>query len=238
MKWHIGCSGFYYKHWKKLFYPEDLPQSKWFEYYCTQFNTLELNVTFYRFPQLSFLENWYQKSPANFKFSVKAPRTITHYKQFHQTDDLISDFYNILSKGLQEKLGCILFQLPPRMDFSQERLQRIIQSLDSSFHNVIEFRHQSWWKEEVYQELGKHQITFCGISHPQLPADIIQNSPILYYRFHGAEQLYRSEYPKEAIKLVTDNIKASARIKQAFIYFNNDIGGSAIINAKQMQQMV
>src|SRR5205085_9661332 len=94
--WWIGCSGFHYKPWKGVFYPEDLPQRKWFEFYAENFKTLELNVTFYRFPQLSFLENWYKKSPDNFRFAVKTPRAITHYKQFVDARKLADDFYETI----------------------------------------------------------------------------------------------------------------------------------------------
>ena len=139
INWHIGCSGFHYKHWKGTFYPQDLAQSKWFDYYCQFFNTLELNATFYRFPKLSFLDNWRVKSPADFRFAVKAPRAITHYKKFNDVVDLMSSFYNTARDGLQEKLGCILFQLPPNFHYSEEHLQRIIDNLDSSFLNVVEF---------------------------------------------------------------------------------------------------
>src|SRR3982750_2937983 len=120
MKWWIGCSGFHYKHWKDIFYPQGLPQTKWFEFYCQHFNTLELNVTFYRFPRLSFLETWYKKSPKEFRFSVKAPRLITHFKQFHDSERFISDFYNVVKEGLKDKLGCTLFQLPPRSAYKEE----------------------------------------------------------------------------------------------------------------------
>src|SRR5690606_30967565 len=122
IEWHIGCSGFYYKDWKGLFYPEDLPQKYWFDYYCRYFNTLELNVTFYRFPELSFLQNWYNKSPESFSFAVKAPRTITHYKKFNGITDTLHDFYSTVRTGLREKLECILFQLPPSLPYSEERL--------------------------------------------------------------------------------------------------------------------
>src|SRR3954470_19712801 len=120
IKWHIGCSGFHYKHWKGVFYPEDLPQKKWFEYYCQFFDTLELNVTFYRFPQLSFLQNWHDKTPTKFRFAVKAPKAITHYKKFSGTADMLTDFYTTVRDGLKDKLGCILFQLPPRLSYSEE----------------------------------------------------------------------------------------------------------------------
>jgi len=238
LSWKIGCSGFHYKHWKDNFYPEGLAQTKWFEFYCQHFNTVELNTTFYRFPKLSFLESWYQRSPKDFLFAVKAPRLITHFKQFQKTEEIIGDFYSVIEEGLKEKLGCVLFQLPPRSAFTDERLERIIKNLDPAFKNVLEFRHVSWWTPEVYDKLSKHRITFCGMSHPQLPQDIIQNNPLFYYRFHGVPELYKSEYTKKVLHGFVDEIKSARKVKQAFIYFNNDIGGSAITNAKQMQDII
>src|SRR5258708_6683244 len=115
MKLFIGCSGFHYREWKEKFYPEKMPQRKWFDYYSSQFNTIELNVTFYRFPQIKTLQNWYEKSPAEFCFAVKVPRLITHYKQFNDTDQLLTDFYSTTRSGLREKLGPVLFQLPGKI---------------------------------------------------------------------------------------------------------------------------
>src|SRR5262245_50088048 len=135
--WHIGCSGFHYKEWKEVFYPKGVPQRAWFDHYCKFFDTLELNVTFYRFPQLSFLQNWYLKSSAHFLFAVKAPRLITHLKKFNETSSLLLDFYSTIRTGLQEKLGAVLFQLPAQVTYSDEFLQRIINQLDPSFTNVI-----------------------------------------------------------------------------------------------------
>lgn len=238
ISWKIGCSGFHYKHWKDLFYPKGLAQSKWFEYYCEHFNTVELNVTFYRFPKLPFLESWHKRSPDNFVFAVKAPQLITHFKQFHNADQQLTDFYSVVSEGLKEKLGCVLFQLPPRTAYTSERLERIVNSLDPSFKNVLEFRHLSWWNKEVYSHLAKHKITFCGMSHPELPQEIIQNNPLLYYRFHGVPELYKSIYEQKVLQEFIHEIQLSGKVKQAFIYFNNDIGGSAITNAKQMQEMI
>lgn len=238
LSWRIGCSGFHYKHWKDLFYSEDLPQNKWFEYYCEHFDTVELNTTFYRFPKLPFLEGWYERSPKNFLFAVKAPRLITHFKQFQKTEEVIESFYSLIKEGLKEKLGCVLFQLPPRSAFTVERLQRIIRNLDTSFTNVLEFRHESWWNVEVYEELAKNKITFCGMSHPDLPEDAVKNNPLLYYRFHGVPDLYKSEYSKKTIQDFVEELKSTKTVKQAFVYFNNDIGGSAIRNAKEMKEII
>jgi uncharacterized protein YecE (DUF72 family) len=234
MEWHIGCSGFHYKDWKGIFYPEGLPQNKWFAFYCEHFNTLELNVTFYRFPQLSFLQNWHQKSPDSFRFSVKAPRAITHYKKFNDAADLVSSFYETINNGLQEKLGPVLFQMPPGFSYSEERLERIINNLDPAFTNVVELRHVSWWRENVYKALAGHKIIFCGMSHPSLPDAIIQNTPVIYYRFHGVPNLYRSPYSTDFLKNVIDAVQHNPEAKQGWFYFNNDYDGVAIANAKEM----
>src|SRR5437762_10420793 len=210
-KWWIGCSGFHYKGWKGIFYPEGLPQRKWFEFYCEHFDSVELNVTFYRFPQVSFLKSWYQRSPDGFRFAVKAPRAITHYKKFKDSKKLLSSFYKVVNKGLADKLGCILFQLPPRMNYSKEKLEQIIESLDPGFPNVIEFRHESWWDEKVYKELGRHNITFCGISHPSLPRDVVINNPLVYYRFHGTVELYKTPYTEDFLFKVVHTIKGKRK---------------------------
>lgn len=236
VKWWIGCSGFHYKHWKGIFYPEGLAQSKWFGYYNNHFKTLELNVTFYRFPQLSFLETWYKKSPDVFSFSVKAPRAITHYKQFNDCEQLLADFYGTIQEGLKDKLGCVLFQMPPRMAYKKEKLEQIIQNLDPAFTNVVEFRNETWWCAEVYHKLAEHNITFCGMSHPSLPDDVVQNTKTIYFRFHGVPDLYRSKYDMATLQKISDEIKNNPGTKEAFIYFNNDIDGSAITNAAEMEE--
>lgn len=236
--WNIGCSGFYYKHWKELFYPKGLPQRKWFEYYCEHFNTVELNVTFYRFPKLPFLQSWYNRSPESFKFAVKAPKLITHFKQFNNSKPLANDFYKVVNEGLGDKLGCVLFQLPPRSAYTRERLNKILDTLDLSVLNVLEFRHVSWWNETVYQILAENNISFCGTSHPLLPDKVIQNTPLVYYRFHGVPELYKSPYNVEFLQKTVQDISKSKQAKNVFLYFNNDIGGSAILNANQTKDII
>jgi uncharacterized protein YecE (DUF72 family) len=236
--YHIGCSGYHYRHWRGIFYPDKLPMRRWFEYYSQHFRTLELNVTFYRFPQLSFLENWYAQSPADFQFAVKAPQLITHYKQFHNVQQQLGDFYLTLAQGLREKLGPVLFQLPPRLSYEPERLARILDCLDPGFVNVLEFRHPSWWREEVYAALRQHNVTFCGQSHPLLPDAVITTAPTLYYRFHGVPQLYASPYDEATLQRLAANVQAAPGVEQAYLYFNNDIGGSAIGNAQRLRELV
>ena len=237
-KWFIGCSGFSYKHWKGRFYPDNVPQRKWFEYYCEHFNTVELNVTFYRVPTLDTFKGWYERSPEDFKFTVKAPRLITHYKRFKNITTEVDRFYEIVSSGLQNKLGTVLFQVHPRFEYTEENLAPLMQHLDSGFSNVIEFRHETWWSEKVMKVLRKHHITFCGISYPSLPDDVIKTHSVVYYRFHGVPKLYLSAYKKNELSSIVDAIKSERGVDEVYIYFNNDIDVAAIKNARQVQEFV
>lgn len=237
MKWNIGCSGFFYKHWKGTFYPEKLAQTKWFDYYCEHFNTLELNSSFYRYPSIAALRNWYSKSPENFRFAVKANKSITHYRQFNNVTEPLNDFYQLAKEGLQEKLGCILFQMPPRFSYTEERLEKILKNLDSSFLNVVEFRHESWWTDEIFQEFGKRNISFCGMSHPDLPKNIIANTPTLYYRLHGEQNLYSSNYEIPHLEKLYLEIKSKDIVDEAFIFFNNDIHTYAAYHAQSLNKI-
>lgn len=155
MIFKIGCSGFLNRHWKGVFYPEQLAQSKWFTFYCEHFNTLKLNVTFYKFPTVKMLENWYNKSSLGFTFIVKTPRIITHYKKLQDCSELIEEFYKVCNVGLKEKLGGLLFQFPPSFHYSEETLELIIKSLHPSFNNIVEFRNSSWWNEVVLKHSKK-----------------------------------------------------------------------------------
>jgi uncharacterized protein YecE (DUF72 family) len=238
INWRIGCSGFHYKEWKGIFYPETLPQKNWFQYYSQHFNTLELNTTFYRFPILKSLENWYNSSPAEFLFAVKVPRLITHYKKFNDCKRLIDDFYNLVTKGLKEKLGPVLFQLPPNFTYTSERLELIIKSVYKEYNNVIEFRHESWWKQKVFTQLRKENITFCGIDYPDLNNSAIVTNKLAYYRFHGRPKLYYSQHKICDLKIVADTLLGNKKVSEAFVYFNNTATKAAIRNARWLKRYI
>lgn len=122
MKWQIGCSGFHYKHWRERFYPQGLAMKNWFAYYTDFFDTVELNVTHYRFPQEKALKEWYTKSPAGFAFAVKMYQGITHYKKLNDCTRMIRDFYAIVGEGLRDKAACVLFQFPPNFHYNRDIL--------------------------------------------------------------------------------------------------------------------
>ena len=238
MKWKIGCSGFSYREWEGYFYPESLPNTEWLEYYAQHFDSVELNATFYKPPTLPFLKNLYNRTPVDFCFVIKAPKLITHTQQFINCEKIISDFYSIVRNGLKEKSGSVLFQLPPSYQYSPQSLELIIENLNSSFRNVIEFRHKSWWKEAVFKKLAENNICFCSVSYPGLPAEPIINTDFVYYRFHGVPKLYYSMYDKSFLNSIAESIMQDKKVKEAFLLFNNTATRAALENASYLQEYV
>ena len=234
---HIGCSGYNYREWKGMFYPEGLAQSKWLQFYAQHYNAVEINASFYRFPTEKSLKGWYDKTPEHFHFSLKANNQITHYKKFNHTQDLVNQLYEVAASGLKEKLDCILFQLPPSVKYSEATLQRIVQQLDPAFKNVLEFRDAGWWNNDVYKVLKHNNIIFCVSSYPGLPDDFVKTADTVYMRLHGKTELYKSNYSDLELHQLRDSIDES-KAKQAFIYFDNTWGGNAIANAVTMQQLM
>jgi uncharacterized protein YecE (DUF72 family) len=237
-KYKIGCSGFHYEEWKDKFYPEGLPKTKWFQYYNGIFNTVELNVTFYRTMKQSFFENLYQRSGPDFRFSVKASRIITHYKKFNNLGPALTEFYSTVVGGLKDKLGCILFQMPPSYTYKKEYLTKIVDQLDPGFKNVVEFRHESWWNKEVYDTLQQNKICFCTVSYPGLPEQLVSNGPLIYARLHGVPVLYHSAYSEKYLQSLSENLKLAHQINEVYIYFDNTDNRAAIKNANTLKQML
>lgn len=237
LKYFLGCSGWYYKDWAGRFYPEDLAKKKWLQFYSTHFNTVEINNTFYRFPTEKQLENWFNRTPSDFVFTLKANRLITHRKKFQGTKDLVDRFYR-LTDVLKEKLGCILFQLPPMLHKDLELLNRIIEQLDLRRNNVLEFRHESWFDEEVYMVLRKNSVGFCSVSAPNLPQDLVATSRNAYVRFHGTnESMYTHLYSQVELEDWGRRIRKLAADK-VFCYFNNDYQANAVTNCLQLKEIL
>ena len=237
MNYYIGCSGFYYRDWKGKFYPEDLPQKEWFSYYTRHFNTVEINSTFYHFPRIENLRRWNRQAPSEFMFSVKAPRMITHIKRFKHTEDVLFEFYTVVTTALQEKLGPVLFQLPPSITFDEDFLYATLDQLDRRSRNVLEFRHPSWWNERTYSILEEYRVAFCSLSAPQLPEELVQTTDFLYIRFHGKETWYRYRYTEEELKTWAARIE-HAHAKEVFAYFNNDFEAHAPENARMLHRLL
>lgn len=232
---HIGCSSYYNTYWKDVFYPKELVRKNWFEFYCKHFNTYEINGTFYKFPTLKTFQDWFNKSPDGFLFSVKAPKLITHVNKFIDCEVLLEDFYAKCNEGLQHKLACVLFQFPPSYHYDAEKLEYIISKLDLKFRNVIEFRHESWWIPEVVNKLSDYKITFCSVSHPNLPETLFTELPLVYVRLHGKPEMFYSSYSTQELSNLKNSILNQENIENAFIYFNNTASTAGILNALEMK---
>ena len=234
---HVGCSGWFYWHWRGGFYPADLPTNRWFPHYARRFQTVELNAPFYSWPTVATVRGWSrQLGRRKFVYTVKVSELITHVKRFSRTKTLVRDFGHIADL-LGSHTGCFLFQLPPSFHYSRARLERIVSQLDPTRRNVVEFRHRSWWNEDVYDAFRAAGVIFCSCSGPRLPDDLISTADDVYIRFHGIKQWYRHDYTPAELGLWVDKIRASGA-KRVWAYFNNDRDGFALKNARSLLRML
>jgi uncharacterized protein YecE (DUF72 family) len=232
----IGCSGWYYWHWKGVVYPADLPAGRWLAHYRRTFDTVELNAPFYHWPRLTTVQNWARQATPQFEYSVKVNRRITHLKRFKGTRKLVRDFCRF-ADALGEHMGCFLFQLPPGFSYTTARLRSIVSQLDPRHRNAVEFRHRSWWNEEVFKAFRDAGLIFCTVSAPGLPDDVIKTADAIYVRFHGAKQWYRHDYSDAELEAWAKKIRVS-RAKEIWAYFNNDFQGCAFRNAQTLRQLL
>ena len=237
-KLYIGCSGFTNRDWKGFFFPEELPSKEQLNFYSTQFNSVEINSSFYRRPRLQTLQNWYERTGEDFKFFIKIPKTITHIKRLIATAVETVDFCSHVHEGIREKLAGFLFQLPPSFHYSEEHVEQVIETVDSGFLNVVEFSHKSWWNDEILEALKDKNIVFSGVSFPKdLPNDlIINNDKSAYYKLHGVPVLFKSEYSEEELEKLATEIKKARQ--EVFVFFNNTWGTAALTNALYLKKLL
>lgn len=234
---HVGCSGWFYWHWRDAFYPEGTPTSRWFDYYASQFRTVELNAPFYSWPTLAAVATWKrQVGRRRFVYTVKVNELITHTRKFVRTATLVKDF-GFVADLLGPRFGCFLFQLPPSFKYSSAALARILTQLDPRRRNVVEFRHRSWWNDKVYRAFEEGNAIFCSTSGPRLPDELVKTADDIYVRFHGTKRWYRHDYTKEELAVWTARVKASGA-REAWAYFNNDRDGFAIKNARELMRQL
>ncbi|MEW6409484.1 MAG: DUF72 domain-containing protein [Nitrospirota bacterium] len=240
MSIYIGTSGYNYRHWADgVFYPSGLPQRKWLEFYTEYFNTVELNVTFYRLPSDKVFTGWYKRTPADFRFAVKGSRFITHIKRLKDASDALKIFFERVV-NLKEKLSVILWQLSPAFKADTERLGEFIKML-REFHvrNVFEFREESWFSAEIFDLLRENNISFCMADYPDFGVKVPPTADFVYIRRHGEGGSYATSYSNKALKRAASDIKRwSKEGKDVYIYFNNDAFGYAVKNAMELKKML
>jgi uncharacterized protein YecE (DUF72 family) len=235
----IGTSGFHYNHWKGPFYPEKMPAAAMLEFYTQHFDTVELNNSFYRLPTASAFECWRDATPVNFIFAVKASRFITHNKKLKDPENAID---NLLPRAahLGNKLGPVLFQLPPKRRVNTERLQNLLQILSSELRYAFEFRELSWITDEVCGILREFNAAFCIYELAGYQSPLSVTADFTYARLHGPESgKYQGSYSEHQLSQWARQIESWAKeLKAIYFYFDNDQAGYAVANALRLREMI
>jgi uncharacterized protein YecE (DUF72 family) len=231
----IGTSGYQYNHWRGVFYPNDIPKKRWFAYYASRFDTVEINNTFYRLPQAQTFEAWREQAPADFCYALKFSRYGSHLKRLQDPHEPIERFLDRASR-LRELLGPILVQLPPRWQPEPDRLAAFLKAAPGNYRWAFEFRDPRWLCDEVYTILRSAAAALCIhdliVDHPRLlTADWV------YLRFHGVRDGGR--YTDQVLMAQARQIEQYlADGRDVFAYFNNDAHGYAVQNASDLRRYV
>ena len=233
----IGCSGWQYQHWRGDFYPAELPQPQWLEYYAERFDTVEINNTFYRLPEAATFAAWGRRAPRGFLYAVKASRYLTHMKKLKDPVEPIALFFSRASQ-LRRAFGPVLYQLPPRWPMNLERFRTFLSVLPRRRRHAVEFREPSWYHPDVYAALEHHRIALCLHDMPGSASGRLAVGPFVYVRFHGAQR-YGGRYADNLLADWADWLGEQHRNgRPLFAYFNNDIGGHAPRDAARLRALM
>lgn len=227
----IGTSGWQYRHWLETFYPRGLPQGRWLEFYADRFATVESNAAFYRLPERMTFEAWADRTPADFVWAVKVSRFLTHIKRLGDPAEPVERFVERAS-GLGRKLGPALLQLPPQMRRDDDRLHNALSAFPPAMRVAVEFRHDSWWHDNVRRILERHGAALCWAdrSGPRTPLWVTTDWG--YVRFHHGRARPSSCYGRQALATWAERVAGAASLKtDAYVYFNNDGHGCAVRDA-------
>jgi uncharacterized protein YecE (DUF72 family) len=241
----IGCSGWNYKHWRELFYPRGVGTAKWLAFYSARFNTVEVNSSFYRIPRAGVVEKWVEQTPAGFRFAVKLWRGISHYRKLINSAQFLENFFEVVNPLPAARRAPLLIQLPPGQGLDLAKLESFWRDLmacgGKGWRIAVEFRHPSWLTDEVYRFLDKKRAAIClHDMHGRGYTDRANAADFVYMRRHGAgEGRYSGDYSGRQIaddaRLVRGWLREG---RDVYVYYNNDIGGHAITNARQLAEAV
>lgn len=236
---HIGTSGWNYDHWSGPFYPEDLSGDDWLEHYQGQFNTIEVNNTFYNLPEPETLANWKDRVPDDFVFAAKANRYITHMKKLKEPKESLENMLNVF-EALGDKLKPVLFQLPPNWNFNEERLRNFINLLPDDLTSTFEFRDKSWINETTFSILEENNIAFCIYDLAGYESPVKVTADFVYVRLHGpSENKYQGKYNEDQLLQWADRLNEwKDEDKDVYLYFDNDEQGFAPQNALELKDLV
>lgn len=234
----IGTSGWHYKHWLGNFYPERLPASKMLGYYQERFDTVEINNSFYRLPPESALHKWRDSTPNHFVFAVKGSRFLTHMKKLKDPEPGLEKFF-ARADLLREKLGPIIWQLPPHWEVDLERLDGFLNALPKWHRHTFEFRNASWNTGEVMRLLRAHNAAYCAYHLAGCQSPIEITADWAYIRLHGPGGKYQGSYDDAALGQWAIRIgEWREHLRAIYVYFDNDDSAFATRNAMRLREML
>jgi uncharacterized protein YecE (DUF72 family) len=235
---HIGCSGWNYRHWRGLFYPDGLRIKDWFAFYAEQFDTVEINNSFYRLPKAETFDAWRDQAPPGFRYAVKANRFITQAKKLKDCEEPVARMI-APTRHLERKLGPILYQLPPMLGINLDRLETFLKLLPRDLTHVFEFREKSWYDDATLALLDRFGAGFVAHGFPGKASPRWASGNVAYVRFHGGVGKYYGRYRDEVLLDWSDWLNHQVEAgKSIWAYFNNDGEAAAIHDALTLKAMM
>ena len=245
MKAYIGTSGWQGKPWNATFFPKEVKKKDWLKYLATQFSSVEVNTTFYNMLKVETFEKWYHEVPKDFLFTLKFSQVFTHFKRltFSKPElKLLKDFIKN-SSALGKKFGPILIQLPPnfvknldKLEFLFTEMRKIEKKNKLKLRLAVEFRHASWFEDEVYDFMKKHKVAIVITNSPKWPSKIIRTADFVYMRFHGRDKSFKENYTKQELRKWYKTL-TELKPKEVFAYFNEDESAQAANNALYLKSL-
>jgi uncharacterized protein YecE (DUF72 family) len=233
----IGCSGWNYAHWRERVYPKGLPASRWLAHYATLFDTVEVNATFYRLPTRKAVAGWVEQTPRHFVFALKASRYLTHIKRLTGLEDGVARFSERLEPLLgTPKMGPVLWQLPATFHRNDERLESALETLPAGRH-CFEFRHESWFADDVYELLRQRGVALVIGDDPRRPFQTHElTADWTFVRFHRGRRGRNGNYSDRELEQWAHRIEGWRERIDVYAYFNNDWEGYAVKNGLSLRR--
>jgi uncharacterized protein YecE (DUF72 family) len=227
----VGTSGWQYGHWQSRFYPRGVPQSRWLEYYAARFATVESNAAFYRLPRHETFAAWASRTPPDFVWAVKVSRFLTHIKRLRDPAEPVARFVSH-TRGLGAKLGPVLLQLPPQLKRDDDRLEETLSEFPARVRVAVEFRHRSWWHDDVRRVLERHAAALCWADRLGSRTPLWHTTDWAYVRLHAGRAQPAPCYGRQAlsswVERITSGLSESSTV---YAYFNNDPHACALRDA-------
>jgi len=238
-KFYIGTSGWTYDHWKGSFYPVDLPKSRWFDFYSSHFQAVEVNATFYRTFKDQIYLNWRMRAPEDFGYVLKAPRVITHRKYLLDVTEDVTAFCRSCTL-LEDRFEMILLQVAPGTPYDLQRLEKALRAFSDPSRVAVEFRNPQWLNPEVETLLREVGTTYCNVDTPRQKLTEIITSDRAYLRLHGRKHWYSYNYFPGELEEIADLARklADRGARRLYVFFNNDFEGYAPANAMTLLKML